>query len=276
VTGAPFFVPGTPCWVDASTTDPAGSRDFYAGLFGWSYHVDSDPESGYYTHALLDGRPVAGLAGIPSEHGRPTWTTYLATTNIAYTAAVVELHGGRVLYGPADSPREGSMLLCGDPTGAVIGFWQSSAPWVFHNHGPGAFCWAELNTWDGTSADQFFARIFGYRQHQIGDLATTGYTIWTLGDQTRLGRLRMGPGFPPDTAPHWLPHFAVDPDIGIDAAAFRAVQLGGRLRVDPFDSWLGRSSVVDDPFGATFGLLDATRRVEPEGGPAAVDDPFDD
>jgi hypothetical protein len=38
-TGA-SFIPGSVCWIDVSSTDPAGSRDFYGGLFGWTYRID--------------------------------------------------------------------------------------------------------------------------------------------------------------------------------------------------------------------------------------------
>ena len=32
--GDTSFVPGLVRWIDVSSTDPAGSQDFYAGLFG--------------------------------------------------------------------------------------------------------------------------------------------------------------------------------------------------------------------------------------------------
>jgi predicted enzyme related to lactoylglutathione lyase len=38
------FVPGLVCWIDVSSTDPAGSQDFYAGLFGWTYQIDPDSD----------------------------------------------------------------------------------------------------------------------------------------------------------------------------------------------------------------------------------------
>ena len=49
------FIPGSVCWIDVSTTDPARSRDFYAGLFGWSYPLGPDPNRSQYTNALRDG-----------------------------------------------------------------------------------------------------------------------------------------------------------------------------------------------------------------------------
>ncbi len=277
MTDATNFIPGAPCWIDVSTPDPAGSRDFYAGLLGWSYRIDADPQTGHYTYALLDDRPVAGLGGVPAEREQPVvWTVYLASANIAHTAAAIEQHGGQLLYGPVEVPEQGHMLIGTDPTGCPTGFWQPTSSWIFHYQEPGAFCWAELNTWYGTAADEFFARLFGYRQQQIGDVEMLDYTTWRLGGQISLGRLRMGPEHAAETAPHWLPYFAIDPESGIDAETYRAVELGGRVRVDPFDSALGRASVIDDPFGATFALLDANRVSWAESGPAEVEDPYDD
>lgn len=52
---------GTPCWVDLVTTDLAGARAFYGGLFGWEY-VDEDTgemDIGVYSMAMLEGSAAA-------------------------------------------------------------------------------------------------------------------------------------------------------------------------------------------------------------------------
>ena len=50
------YKPGTPSFVDLSTTDVAAAKDFYAGLFGWTYE-DMDAGNGStYTMASLPGR----------------------------------------------------------------------------------------------------------------------------------------------------------------------------------------------------------------------------
>ncbi|MGH3570521.1 MAG: hypothetical protein ACRDUW_01630 [Pseudonocardiaceae bacterium] len=99
------FSPGVVCWIDVCSTDPASSRDFYAGLFGWTYQIDPDRRRGYYTTALLDGRPVAGLAGVAVPAGQQVaWTLYLASANIDYTAEVITRSGGQVFSGPVDVP----------------------------------------------------------------------------------------------------------------------------------------------------------------------------
>ena len=280
--GDTSFVAGSVCWIDVSSTDPAGSRDFYAGLLGWTYRIDRDPGRRHYTIAQCGGRPVAGLAGVVVPAGQPvTWTPYLASANIERIAAVLGRWGGRVLYGPADVRGQGRVLIGADPTGGVIGFWEPAASWMFHTTSPGALLWAELNTWDGARADAFFANLFGYCQQQIGDGIGVDYTMWSRGGCRMLGRLQMNEVWAaPGSAAQWMLHFAVDPQIGTDAAVTRVLELGGRVDVYPYDTEFGRIARVHDPSGAAFALIDPSQRLESatdlDVGSAAVDDPYDD
>ncbi len=276
------FIPGAVCWIDVASTDPASSRDFYAGLFGWTYQIDSDPGRRHYTTALCGGRPVSGLAGSRARAEQPVaWTLYLASADVTHTARMFGEWGGRVLFGPADVPGQGRVFVGADPTGGVIGFWQPAARWSFHTTGPGSLFWAELDTWEGARADEFFANLFGYRQQQIGDGIEVDYTVWTQGGQGMLGRLQMREDWaPPEADAHWMLHFTVDPRTGIDAVVDRVLEFGGRIDSDPYDSELGRIARVLDPFGAAFALIDPTDRLETAidlaGGSARVDDPYDD
>lgn len=277
------IVAGSVWWIDVSSTDPAQSRDFYARLFGWSYEIKPDSRQERYATALLQGRPVAGLVGARLPVGRPpAWTVYLASADIDYTAQTLTQYGGRVLEGPVHVPGRGRVIIGMDPTGGVIGFWQPTHRWMVHTTGPGSLSWAELNTWDGPAADEFFAKMFGYRQRQIGDGRSTDYTIWTRGGRMMLGRLQMNEDWasPDDVGAHWLPHFAVDPRTGTDATVDRVLELGGWVDFDPYDSELGRIARVADPAGAAFALIDPTQRLDPvtdhPAGPARVDDPYDD
>lgn len=273
---------GSVCWADVSSTDLAASREFYSGLFGWTYQIHSGRRRKHYLTALCGGRPVAGLSGAPVPAGYPAgWTLYLASTNLARTAQVLGRRGGRVLTGPTDVPGQGRVLLGVDPTGAVVGFWQPARPWTFRRVAPGSLYWAELDTWNGPGADEFFANLFGYQQRQIGDGIEVDYTTWSRDGKTMLGRLEMSESWAdPDCVAHWMLHFAVEPQIGTDAAADRVLVLGGRVDIDPYDTELGRVARVADPSGATFALIDPTDRVDVitdlAAGSARVDDPYDD
>jgi uncharacterized protein len=267
--------------VAVSRTDRAGSQNFYSSLFGWTYQIDSPGGCRQEMTAWCGGRPVAGLATVPVRVGQPTWTLYLATTNVLHSAQLLRACGGRVLKGPAEVPGRGAMLLGMDPVGAVIGFCQPARPWKLGRIEPGSLYWAQLDTWDGPGVDAFYAALFGYQQHQIGDGIDVNYTTWSRNEHTMLGRLQMHPGWADaDWGAQWMLHFAVNPQIGTDAAANRVLALGGRIDIDPYDTEFGRIARVTDPSGAAFALIDPTDRVDPTSdlaaGTARVDDPYDD
>jgi uncharacterized protein len=53
----------------------------------------------------------------------------------------------------------------------------------------------------------------------------------------------------PDTPAHWSVTFAVD---DADATAARATELGGKVVVPPFDAPWVRTTIINDPQGASF------------------------
>jgi uncharacterized protein len=271
---------GTPCWIDLATTDPKASRDFYGGLFGWQYQTN---RTGEYLTALADNVPAAGFYRVPAADQTPSWTLYLAVSDSARTADHVVRLGGQILMPPQEFDDQGSLLLAADPTGATIGFWQPNTAWPFATGTTGEFRWAELNTWDGDVADKFFVDLFGYELEQIGDGGDFDYTTWSLPGEPEpvAGRMLFGADFPADTRPHWMVYFEVGSTLGTDEATVLAVRLGGRLRSEPADSPFGRISVVEDPSGAVFTLIDSSNRTTPHAPSeeelgAATDDPYDD
>jgi uncharacterized protein len=278
--GGASFV-GSVCWVAVSSTDPVDSRRFYSGLFGWTYLIDSPGDRGPEMTAWSGDRPVAGLAMVPVRAGQSAWTLYVATSNVVHSAQMLRARGGRVLTGPSRVPGRGTMVIGVDPTGAVIGLCQPARWQKLGRIGPGSLYWVQLDTWDGPGADAFYAMLFGYQQHQIGDGIDVDYTTWTRHGHPMLGRLRMHPDWAdPDQPAQWILHFAVDPRMGTDAATDRVLALGGRVDIDPYDTEFGRIARVTDPCGAAFALIDPTDRADPTSdlaaGSARVDDPYDD
>ena len=77
------YPPGTPCWVDLSTSDPAASAAFYTGLFGWEAQAAPPGADGAYTFFAPAGTPpgefhsqvVAGLMPSPAAAGPPGTAT---------------------------------------------------------------------------------------------------------------------------------------------------------------------------------------------------------
>jgi uncharacterized protein len=264
---------GAPCWVELSTGDDERALTFYAGLFGWEYTAtaDSTVMTGRYLIARREGFGVAGIFQTDRPSG---WMPHFSVTDTAAAADRTVVAGGSVELGPLDLPRYDSIAYARDPVGGPVVLRCPPAGWVFTTGAVGTFASADLNTHDGPVSDEFYCRMFGYQSEQIGNGADIDYAEWRLGGQPVLYRYVMGPEYPADTPAHWLLYFVADPVEGTDATAVRALQLGGGIAVEPYDSPLGRAAVLTDPGGAPFAVIDPLD--SPENRRAEVEDPNDE
>ncbi|PWK89126.1 hypothetical protein C8D88_102397 [Lentzea atacamensis] len=257
---------GSPCWVERTVDDLKAAIEFYTGLFGWHYADD-----GGYTVAMLDGVPVAGL---PQGEPEP-WRLYLVTPHARATAEKAFHLGGSVLRNPEDGADHTQSTVIADPTGAVVGFRHVPPDWRFGMGGHGAYAWAELNTRDGAAADEFFGELCHYDITQIGDGHRLDYATWSVDGTEVIGRQKMGREFPYAERSHWMVYFNAAPEIGTDSVAYRVLELGGRVTVEPYDTPYGRITVVEDHAGMAFSVIDQSRVIETEPRIEA-DDPYDD
>ncbi len=267
------YIPGVPCWVDASRPEPEAAVAFYGGLFGWECEdiVPADAPGSYFI-ARLRGRDVAAI-GSPTDGVPETaaWQTYVAVASADATARAAQEAGGQVLAGPMDVGDAGRMAVLRDPEGAVFCVWQAG-----RHHGaqlvnePGTVNFNDLHTRDVEGAARFYGSVFGWHTLDLGG----GPAMWTLpgygdhleemdpGMRERMAEVGAPEGFenvvaaiatiPAEqagTVPHWNVTFAVD---DADAVAERAVRLGGRVLVEPTDAPWTRLAVIADPDGATF------------------------
>jgi predicted enzyme related to lactoylglutathione lyase len=243
---------GTPGWLDLMTPDLEVAKKFYGGLFGWSFSTGS-PETGYYTMCKLGGKNVAGMGKQDPGAPRPTyWSVYFITEDIEATARKVSVSGGKLVVGPMSVQDEGRMAVCLDPTGAVFGLWQGKS-----HHGaqlveePGAMVWHEVNTRNAEAARDFYATVMGLEAQKLD---APGVQYWTLNNsgKAEAGVMQMAGEGADVTPPYWLNYFAV---ADADASAKKVSDLGGQVKVPPFDTAYGRIAVVTDPMGATFAII---------------------
>ncbi|GGM73556.1 hypothetical protein GCM10011609_06700 [Lentzea pudingi] len=237
--------------VDVSAADVDAARDFYTGLFGWTWRLDLDP-GGSYVYADVDGLPVAGVR--PRKPDEPSaWTVYLSTEDTRLAAEAAASRGGKVLHGPVVAQGQGVLAVVADPAGAVFGLWQQIGDWTVGHHRPGMVNWAELSTPEASVVDGFYVEAFGFSGTQIGDGDRYDYVIWSAGGAPGAGRLVAPP------PAHWLPYFESGPG-DVDRLADRAVATGGRVERPPADIPAGRVAVLSDPEGAKFAVIDPSRR----------------
>lgn len=247
----PTHAPGTPCWVDLQTTDPAGARAFYARLFGWEYDL-LGPELGHYAIARLGPHPVGGIGGLPPGAAHPpAWMPHLATADADAAAARVTELGGVVAVPCMDVGAMGRMFVAVDPTGAAFGVWEARA---MHGAGvlrePGALVWAEVNTRAPEAARDFYTALGGLQATATEGAPTTYFTLSRDGGPVAgvLGMDEAWAGIPP----HWMSYFQT---ADIDAACATVRAAGGAVPYGPFPTPFGRVAVCRDPQGAHFSLL---------------------
>jgi predicted enzyme related to lactoylglutathione lyase len=251
MTAVTTYAPGTPCWVDCTSTDLAASVSFYTALFGWEA-VDQGEAFGHYQQFEKDGAAVAGLGPAMQEGVPPSWTTYVATEDIARTAAAVTAAGGRVLLDAMEIPEAGTMAVFADDEGAVFAGWQADGhAGCGRVNEPGTLCWNEVNRRETAPARSFYGQVFGWRD-ETGEVAGGGsYVSWLLDGRRIGGMIQMDERWE-GVPPHWMTYFAVE---DADATAARARELGGSVRLEPFESPAGRMAVLADPEGATFSVI---------------------
>ena len=252
----PSYAPGTPSWIDLSSSDAEGSAAFYGSLMGWTTTEPGSPEeTGGYRMFQQDGKNIGGLMPAMQE-GQPTaWSTYISVTDADGTAAEVKDAGGSVVVEPMDVMELGRMAFFADPTGAVFGVWQ---PKGFDGadlvNEPNSLCWNECMTRDAETAKAFYTSVFPWNPGKPGfDGAPESYTVWEVGGNNVGGMMEMTDEyFPAEIPPHWGVCFAV---ADCDATTTRARELGATVTHEPMDMPIGRFAGLIDPQGASLTVM---------------------
>jgi predicted enzyme related to lactoylglutathione lyase len=263
------YIAGVPCWVDTNQPDPEAAAAFYGELFGWTVEDVMPPGSPVkYFIGRIRGGDVAGVGPVPE--GAPstaTWNTYIWVDSADETAAKVKDAGGEVVMEPMDVMEEGRAGVFRDPEGAAFCVWQAKrhkGSQIVNEAGSVNF--NTLSTHDVEAAKAFYGQVFGWRTLSLpsGEMWTLpGYGDYLERDRPGLREQTVAFGAPAefvdvvaslnplsDEQPaHWSVTFATD---DADATARRAVELGGKVVMAPFDAPWVRMTVLADPQGATF------------------------
>jgi hypothetical protein len=244
---------GAPCWIDLMTSDPARSREFYSGLFGWEAE-EPNPDFGGYFNFSRDGVRVAGcMASQPGADMPDIWSVYLATDDAAKTVETATANGGHVEVEPMAIADLGTMAFLTDNGGAAVGLWQPGLHKGFGVHSePGAPSWFELMTRDYEATVAFYRDVFRWETHVVSDTPALRYTTLVHGDSWLAGIMDASGVLPDGVPAHWSVYFGV---ADTDAALASAVELGGTVVDAAEDTDYGRVATATDPTGARFQLV---------------------
>ncbi|HET7070380.1 MAG TPA: VOC family protein [Nocardioides sp.] len=243
---------GEPCWIQLTTDDVDMAISFYGDLFGWSAGEPSEEHQGYRMFFRGD-QPVAGL--VPTPDGiSPSWSVFLATTDLAATLERATAAGGRVLIETWPVGDLGSFAELVDPAGAAIGAWQADtfAGFAVRNQDNAPAWFETLSTrYDETVA--FYRDAFGWDTHIMSDTPQFRYT--TLGrDQNARAGIMDATALLGDQPSRWQVYLQV---ADCDETVARAVSVGGELVRAAEDTPYGRMATLTDPGGVQFCVMRA-------------------
>ena len=121
--------------------------------------------------------------------------------------------------------------------------------------------WPELASADPERTAAFYTRLFGWKIKPETGIAEAQYGEWQHGG-TSMGGLLAHEGRSVEGRAAALGMYVTVADC--DERAARATQLGGKLYMPPTDiPNVGRFSVIADPQGATFNIIQMTAMHRP-------------
>ncbi len=248
--------PGKVIFVQLTTTDMASAKQFYSGLFGWSFR-DVKGTRVPFSLAYVGTEQVAAIAQRPAPaggHMQPTWLSFFSTPDVDAAVKLVAGQSGRVLSAPRDIPGLGREAVLADPQGAVFGILASSSGDPADALKPdGVWIWRSLMTTDPTTDAAFYDALFGFTTFAFPSPTGQQHLLLQSENYARAS-VNTPPNTNPGMHPHWLNYVRVDSAAQMVA---HAAQLGGRVLVQPHpDRHGGMIAVVADPQGAPVGLLE--------------------
>jgi predicted enzyme related to lactoylglutathione lyase len=241
------YLPGEPSWIDVATDDLDGSIAFYGALLGCEFERGGEEVGGYST-ALKGGKRLFGVTPKMMPEQPTVWSSYIATDDADKTSELVESNGGTVIVPAMDVTDIGRMAVYLDPTGAAIGVWQPGTHTGAETIGEtGTYGWIELSSRDRAKALPFYQQVFGW-----GLGGAPEYTEFQVNGESIAGAMDMPEMVPAEVPSYWMPYFIAEDPAG---KAQEAAGLGATVLVPFMEMDNVAFSVVQDPQGATFGLL---------------------
>ena len=249
---------GTPCWVDLATSDLDAAKEFYSGLFGWSYTGEHMGEMGIGTYSMAMVNDVATAAiyelapGQIRATAKPNWNVYVSVDDIEWVLKNAQRRGDVILTEATDIDRAGRIAVVQDPTGCQTTIWQ---PGEFQGSliraEPGALTWPEHVTTDLEASVRFYKDLLGVAVVPAPQGKLNEYAMWIVDDIPVAGMFQWPDQMIADGVPSmWFVYFQV---TDLDAAVDYVESNGGRAMADePAVNAVGPFIVLRDPQGADF------------------------
>ena len=110
--------------VELATTDHAKAQTFYGKLFGWKFE-DMPMPVGNYTMIDVGDGTGGGIMKQMIPGAGSAWMPYVLVDDIKAATAQAKALGATVMKDVDEVPDMGWLSIIVDPTGAMLGLWQT-------------------------------------------------------------------------------------------------------------------------------------------------------
>lgn len=111
--------------IELMTNDVDSAKSFFGQLFGWTLQDSKGAGGMDYTMIHVGEGTGGGIMKNPIPNSGSMWVAYVAVDDVAAATARAQSLGGKVMKDVTDVGGMGSFSIITDPTGAMLGLWQS-------------------------------------------------------------------------------------------------------------------------------------------------------
>jgi hypothetical protein len=111
--------------MELDTTDTTKAKSFYSNLFNWQIN-DMDMGGGMtYSTFQAEGGPGGGIMKHPMPGAPSLWIPYILVDDVKADTQKATSLGAKLIKDTTEVPNMGWFSIVSDPTGAVLGLWQT-------------------------------------------------------------------------------------------------------------------------------------------------------
>ncbi len=227
---------------EATGTDGNKIREFYGKVFGWQFNVMPEMDYGTVDNG---GKGINGGIGGTGGQGPAAAPFYVAVEDPQATLDQAESMGGKTTMPVMEIPNIVTLAQFTDPDGNLIGLVKDDPTMTMPpSTAPPAenpVTWFEITGKDGKKAQDFYAKLFGWKYEMMDD-----YAMIEAGENSSGGGIGTAEG---TSHAIWLAEVA-DPEAKlkeIEAA-------GGKTVVPAINIGMVTYGIFNDPEGNRVGL----------------------
>lgn len=108
------------------STDPEKSQTFFSKMFDWKFQEMPSPDGTTYSIIKVGDGTGGGLMKNPIPGVPSMWVPYVLVDDLKTATTRLKELGAEVMKEFIEVPNMGSFTIFTEPTGAIMGLWETS------------------------------------------------------------------------------------------------------------------------------------------------------